>query len=182
MGITTEDDSQNDIEMKPIENGNINDATILEDETSLMNEEAKFMPLTNDEVRDQKEGDKSVPQLKKRSRTHDRVLKVLNRGSIFVIGLAILVAGGVSSNFHPYVDPVEYENCTVTDESSHLNETRTFQSILETKPKGLSLMPTAVVKATSFDAGSLTTKTRERRLISSSSTVMMILISPTPSL
>lgn len=42
------------------------------------------------------------------------ILRVLRRISLFAVGLAALVVGGVSSNFHPHVDPGEYENCTVT--------------------------------------------------------------------
>ena len=46
-------------------------------------------------------------------RSRGQVLRILSRGSLFVIGLAILVAGGVASNYHPYhVSPGEYENCT----------------------------------------------------------------------
>lgn len=42
------------------------------------------------------------------------ILRVLSRSSLFVVGLAVLVVGGVFSNYHPYVDPGEYENCTIT--------------------------------------------------------------------
>ena len=42
------------------------------------------------------------------------ILRVLRRSSLLAVGLAVLVVGGVSSNFHPHVDPGEYENCTVT--------------------------------------------------------------------
>lgn len=44
----------------------------------------------------------------------NRVLLVLSRSSLFVIGIAILVAGGVLSEFHPYVDNMDYENCSIT--------------------------------------------------------------------
>ena len=54
-------------------------------------------------------------------RSRDQVLRILSRGSFFAIGLAILVAGGVASNYHPYhVNPNEYNNCTIPPK---LNET-----------------------------------------------------------
>lgn len=45
-----------------------------------------------------------------------RVVKVLSQGSFFALGLVVLVAGGVASMYHPYVDPDEYENCTASTE------------------------------------------------------------------
>ena len=53
-------------------------------------------------------------------RSRGQVLRIFSRGSLFAIGLAILVAGGVASNYHPYhISPGEYENCT----TAQLNET-----------------------------------------------------------
>ena len=48
----------------------------------------------------------------KRDFCKSRIKKLIFKGSFFVVGLAILVAGGVSSQFHPYVDTVAYSNCT----------------------------------------------------------------------
>ena len=54
-------------------------------------------------------------------RSRGQVLRILSRGSFFAIGLAILMAGGVASNYHPYyVNPNEYNNCTIPPK---LNET-----------------------------------------------------------
>ena len=54
-----------------------------------------------------------------------RVLLILSRSSLFVIGISILVAGGISSKFHPHVDPMEYENCTITTLGGvKINDTR----------------------------------------------------------
>lgn len=59
-------------------------------------------------------------QQSKSSVSRSQVLRVLSRGSFFVIGLAILTVGGVASNYQPYyVDPAEYENCS----AAQLNET-----------------------------------------------------------
>ena len=41
-----------------------------------------------------------------------RVKKLLIHGSFFAIGISLVIAGGVSSRFHPHVDPEEYSNCT----------------------------------------------------------------------
>lgn len=50
------------------------------------------------------------------------LIRALSRGTFFAIGLTILVAGGVASNYHPYyIDPAEYENCT----TAQMNETMT---------------------------------------------------------
>jgi hypothetical protein len=46
--------------------------------------------------------------------------KLLLHGSFYVVGLSILVAGGISSHFHPHVDPEEYANCTDFGNSSYL--------------------------------------------------------------
>ena len=48
----------------------------------------------------------------KRDLCKSRIKKLIFKGSFFVLGLAILVAGGVSSQFHPYVDIPAYSNCT----------------------------------------------------------------------
>ena len=48
----------------------------------------------------------------KRGLCRSRIKNLIFKGSFFVVGLAILVAGGVSSQFHPYVDTLAYSNCT----------------------------------------------------------------------
>ena len=54
-------------------------------------------------------------------RSRDQVVRILSKGSFFAIGLAILVAGGMASNYHPYyVNPNEYNSCTIPPK---LNET-----------------------------------------------------------
>ena len=58
-------------------------------------------------------------QLSRSLRSKSQLLRVLGRGSFFAIGLAILMVGGVASNYQPYyVDPGEYENCS----TAQLNE------------------------------------------------------------
>lgn len=49
-----------------------------------------------------------------------KVKKVLFHGSLFAAGVCILIAGGVSSRFHPHVDPEQYYNCTAMDNSSSI--------------------------------------------------------------
>lgn len=51
-----------------------------------------------------------------------KIRKVLFHGSFFVIGVCILVAGGVSSHYHPHVDPEEYYNCTTFSNSSYFSD------------------------------------------------------------
>ena len=41
-----------------------------------------------------------------------KIRKLFLHGSLFVVGVCFLVAGGVASRYHPYVDPEEYSNCT----------------------------------------------------------------------
>ena len=55
-----------------------------------------------------------TPSRSHRMDARSRILLVLSRSSLFVIGITILVAGGISSKFHPHVDPMEYDNCTMT--------------------------------------------------------------------
>jgi hypothetical protein len=84
-----------------------------------MNSEAQNdeLPQTDHEVRSEAQDDESRPTTK---RSRGQLLNILSRSSLFAIGLAILVVGGVASNYHPYyVDPGEYENCT----TAQLNET-----------------------------------------------------------
>lgn len=47
-----------------------------------------------------------------------KMRKLLLHGSFYVIGICILIAGGVSSRFHPHVDPEEYANCSSFHNSS----------------------------------------------------------------
>ena len=129
---TAEDNTQEDFEMKPIQtfecepsidsveesvklvSGKSN--TSLEDESSLMNEECEVKAAMNGEIYEVKEANNSnsLHQQARRPRTTTRIRKLLNRGSLFAIGLATLVVGGVSSNFTPYVEPWEYDNCSIT--------------------------------------------------------------------
>lgn len=46
-----------------------------------------------------------------------KMRKLLIHGSFVVVGASVLIAGGVSSHYHPHVDPEEYGNCT--DNSSY---------------------------------------------------------------
>ena len=48
-----------------------------------------------------------------------KIRKLFIHGSFYIIGLCILIGGGVSSRFHPHVDPEEYSNCTDFDNSSY---------------------------------------------------------------
>jgi hypothetical protein len=125
------DNAQEDFEMKPLGNElSMDDVegsaklvsgtsdTSLKDKSSLMNEESEVKSVMNGEIHEGKEASNSS-SLEQRTtipRTRTRIVKLLSRGSFFAIGLAVLVVGGVSSNFTPYVEPWEYDNCTVTDE------------------------------------------------------------------
>ena len=133
---TTEVDTREDIEMEPIKTvkypastDNEDSAELesrtshasSEDESSSMNEECVVNAVMNSEVHEGKEANSSslIPQQTRRHRTKTHyILKLLSRGSLYALGLAILVVGGVSSTFHPYVDPGEYENCTITGQSN----------------------------------------------------------------
>ena len=126
--------TQEDFEMKPIEilehepsMDHVKESaklvpgtsdTSLEDTSSLMNKESEVKSVMNGEIHEEKKASNSssLKQQTRRPRTRTRVVKLLSRGSLFAIGLAVLVVGGVSSNFTPYVDPWEYDNCTVTGE------------------------------------------------------------------
>ena len=70
------------------------------------------------QIHEEKEAINSISfqQHTRRPRIRTGIVKLLSRGSLFAIGLAVLVVGGVSSNFTPYVEPWEYDNCTLTDE------------------------------------------------------------------
>ena len=130
-----EDDVQENFEMKPIEtlehepsmdsveeNANLVSRTSSEEdlEANLENEDSVEGPVKsamNDEVIEGKEASNSssLQQQSGRLGTRTRILIVLSRCSLFAIGLAVLVLGGVSSIFTPYyVEPWEYDNCTVT--------------------------------------------------------------------
>ena len=43
---------------------------------------------------------------------YSKTRKLLIHGSFFVVGVSILIAGGMSSTFHPHVDQDQYSNCT----------------------------------------------------------------------
>ena len=125
------DNTQEHFEMKPIEtlehqpsmdsveeNANLVSRTSSEEEANLGNGDYAEGPVKsamNGEVVEGKEASNisSLQQWTKRPRS--RTLIVLSRCSLFAIGLAVLVLGGVSSNFTPYVEPWEYDNCTVTE-------------------------------------------------------------------
>ena len=127
-----EDNIQEHFEMKPIEtlehqpsmdsveeNANLVSQTSSEDEANLGNEDSVECPVKsgmNGEVVEGKEASNSssLQQQSGRLGTRTRTFIVLSRCSLFAIGLAVLVLGGVSSNFTPYVEPWEYDNCTVT--------------------------------------------------------------------
>ena len=53
---------------------------------------------------------------------HYKIRKLFLHGSFFVVGVCILVAGGVASRYHPYVDPEEYYNCSTHDNSSYFSD------------------------------------------------------------
>ena len=137
---TTEDDTQKDIKMKPNQEGSVDredvkllsmDNASLEDETSFMNEAPKVM---NDEVNEDRKISSPLLQQTRSQRTRTHILKLLNRGSLFfAIGLVVLVAGGVSSNFHPYVDPGEYENCTDTEQMNDTTDPNSFSNATVTE-------------------------------------------------
>ena len=88
--------------------------SIIEVETGTNSEaQNEEQPKTEEEVRNGAESGNTQQSRLITFRSRGQVLRVLSRGGFFVIGLAILVAGGVASNYHPYsVDPGEYENCT----------------------------------------------------------------------
>ena len=140
VGTTAEDDTQKDIEMKPNQEGSVDreedvkllsmDSASLEDETSFMNEAPE---VTNDEVNEGRKVGSPLPQQTRSKRTRTCILKILNRGSLFAVGLAVLVAGGVASNFHPYVDPGEYENCTDTEQMNDTTDPNSFKNATVTE-------------------------------------------------
>lgn len=47
-----------------------------------------------------------------------KIVKLFIHGSFYVVGLCVLIGGGVSSRYHPHVDPEEYSNCSSFDNSS----------------------------------------------------------------
>ena len=128
---TAEDNTQEDFEMKPTQTlehspsmDNFEESTklasgksdtSLEDESSLICEECEVKEVVNSKMYEGKENSNSssLHQQTRRPRTRTRIMKLLSRGSLFAIGLAVLVVGGVSSNFTPYVEPWEYDNCTM---------------------------------------------------------------------
>ena len=79
-----------------------------------MNEESEVKSVMNGEIHEGKEASNSssLEQQIRKPRPITRIIKLLSRGSLFAIGLAVLVVGGVSSSFTPNVDPWEYDNCT----------------------------------------------------------------------
>lgn len=106
-------------------------SSLEERESCLMNGECHDKAVINDEVHKLETevfGDTSSPssQLEQQTRRRrriqrihscsDQILKLLGRGSLFVIGLMVLVVGGVASRWTPYVEPEDYENCTVTEQ------------------------------------------------------------------
>ena len=56
----------------------------------------------------------------KTKRSHS-IGKVLLHVSFYVVGIAVLIAGGVGSRYTPYVDPEDYSNCS--SNSFPMNET-----------------------------------------------------------
>lgn len=74
----------------------------------------------------EEENDVPLKTVTSSKRLSYKMRKVLIHGSFFFVGICILVAGGVSSHFHPYVDPEEYYNCT-----SFGNNTNSSYSILQ---------------------------------------------------
>ena len=131
---TAEDNAQEDFEMTPIQTSECEPSvkessklvsgisdTSLKDESSLMNEDSEGCEVNvvmNGEIHEGKEASNcsSLQQQTRQPRTRTRIVKLLSRGSLFAIGLAVLVTGGVSSNFTPYIEPWEYDNCTITEE------------------------------------------------------------------
>lgn len=55
------------------------------------------------------------PQVLYRKTRSYKLRKLLLHGIFFVVGVSILIAGGVSSIFHPHVDTDQYSNCTAFD-------------------------------------------------------------------
>jgi hypothetical protein len=116
VALLSESDSAEGIPVSELEWAE--DPNNIEVETR-MNSEAQNdeQAKTDHEVRTKTQDDESRPTTK---RSRGQLLNVLSRSSLFAIGLAILVVGGVASNYRPYyVDPEEYENCT----TAQLNET-----------------------------------------------------------
>lgn len=179
---TASDDLDQDIELKAIESKSMNDnddetmlLTSPEDETSLTNAGSEVKSVTNDDLHEGKEIS-SLPQQTQKPR---RLLKLLNRCSLFAVGMAILVVGGVSSNFHPYIDPGEYENCSITE---HLNESRLLNGLMETEQTvNLSPTPTCASEVTSFNPDILKTISKPKTAKHYRSSISNLLfISPTP--
>jgi len=63
----------------------------------------------------------SVNTCKMTTKPSYSIRKLLLHGSFYVVGVAVLVAGGVGSLYTPYVDPEDYSNCSSTNFS--MNET-----------------------------------------------------------
>ena len=178
---TVGDDLDQDIELKAIEsssmNADNNETTTPEDETS---EDSEVKSIVNNDL-DEENVISSLPQQTQKPRMRTRLLKLLNRGSFFAIGLAILIIGGVSSNFHPYVNPGKYENCSITE---HLNESRLFKDLMETQ-QSVNLTPTPMCAntVTSFNPEILKTISKSKtaeQLTYMSRISTLIFISPTP--
>ena len=51
-----------------------------------------------------------------------KMRKFLFHGSFYVVGVCILIAGGVASQFHPHVDPEEFLNCTIFENGSNSSD------------------------------------------------------------
>ena len=77
-----------------------------------------------DEDRKDEEDSKVVINEKKMNfqRFSRHCKKILCRSSFLIIGIAVLIAGGISSNFTPHVDPDMYSNCS----TSHINTNTSF--------------------------------------------------------
>ena len=54
--------------------------------------------------------------------------KILCRSSFLIIGIAVLIAGGISSNFTPHVDPDMYSNCSTSHMNTSFNDSDTIVS------------------------------------------------------
>ena len=156
-------------------NDNNSENTSPEDESS---EGSEVKSIVNIDLNEGKEIS-SLPQQTQKPRMRTHFLKLLNRSSLFAIGLAILIVGGVSSNFHPYVNPVEYENCSITE---HLNESRSLKGLMETQQSvNLSPTPTCARTVTSFSPDILVSKSKISDQLSYRSRISTLhFISPTP--
>ena len=111
--VTLLSDSAEEIPLNELQQ-TLDPNSIIEVETGT-NSEAQNEELakTDQGVRNGAESDNTQQSRPTTWRSSGQMLRVLSRGSFFAIGLAILVAGGVASNYHPYyLDPGEYENCT----------------------------------------------------------------------